>query len=170
MMPLRLHVLCCCSFFTFFMFLYDFFFLILLLTVIHFLFLMFCSRFFFSFPFFHSICTFILLGWETSEGTTPAGSSWRKNPIPRAPSAWMKYGTSFEPVCEENDECKNSHTTAPPPGTCKCSGEWNDQVEIMDKVEIPDNIKPGKYVLGWRWDCEESTQVWSSCSDVTITV
>ena len=23
-------------------------------------------------------------------------------------------------------------------------------------------------VLGWRWDCEESTQVWSSCSDVTI--
>ncbi len=82
----------------------------------------------------------------------------------------MKYGTSFEPVCEENDECKNSHTTDPPPGTCKCSGEWNDQVEIMDKVEIPDNIKPGKYVLGWRWDCEESTQVWSSCSDVTITV
>ena len=34
--------------------------------------------------------------------------------------------------------------------------------------QIPDNIPLGDYVLGWRWDCEESTQVWASCSDVTI--
>jgi len=26
----------------------------------------------------------------------------------------------------------------------------------------------GEWVLGWRWDCEESNQVWASCSDVTI--
>jgi hypothetical protein len=30
------------------------------------------------------------------------------------------------------------------------------------------DITPGEYVLGWRWDCEESTQVWSGCADVTI--
>ena len=23
-------------------------------------------------------------------------------------------------------------------------------------------------VLGWRWDCEMSSQVWSSCADITI--
>ena len=56
-------------------------------------------------------------------------------------------------------------------------------------AQIPAGIKPGKYVLQWRWDCEESdqarmftacitharrgtpkcTQIWASCSDVTIT-
>ena len=79
------------------------------------------------------------------------------------------YGASFEPVCEEVDECKSSHYKTPGQGVCKCSGDWNDAVEIVDMVQIPATLKPGKYVLGWRWDCEESTQVWASCSDVTIT-
>ena len=39
---------------------------------------------------------------------------------------------------------------------------------IVDTVKIPDNLVPGEYVLGWRWDCEESTQIWASCSDVKI--
>ena len=30
------------------------------------------------------------------------------------------------------------------------------------------DIEPGEYVLGWRWDCEETTQIWQSCSDITI--
>jgi hypothetical protein len=84
---------------------------------------------------------------------------------------------------------------------CKCSGDWNDeveigpgrtvalapplthfhtgstnmhvfgasapgtmmrtepQVEIVDIVRIPAGLKAGKYVLGWRWDCGESTLV-----------
>ena len=32
-------------------------------------------------------------------------------------------------------------------------GDWNDEVEILDKINIPETLKPGKYVLGWRWDC-----------------
>ena len=108
------------------------------------------------------------LGWETSAGTTPTGSAWRKNPIPRGPHAWSFYGASFEPVCEESEACKSALDKAPAPGVCRCSGEWNDQVEIMDTVRIPAGLAPGDYVLGWRWDCEESTQIWASCSDVTI--
>lgn len=107
-------------------------------------------------------------GWEVTTGTVPRNSMWRKLPIPRTVSNWFMYGASFEPVCEESDECKNSHYKAPKDGVCKCSGEWNDEVEIVDKIHIPASLKPGKYVLGWRWDCEESTQVWGSCSDVTI--
>ena len=42
-------------------------------------------------------------------------------------------------------------------------------LEIVDLVRIPDTLPAGDYVLGWRWDCEESSQVWPSCSDVTIT-
>jgi hypothetical protein len=39
---------------------------------------------------------------------------------------------------------------------------------IEDTVQIPEHIAPGEYVLGWRWDCEETTQIWQSCSDITI--
>ena len=33
---------------------------------------------------------------------------------------------------------------------------------------IPAGTKPGKWVLQWRWDCEESDQIWASCADITI--
>ena len=39
---------------------------------------------------------------------------------------------------------------------------------IEDELVVPANIQPGEYVLGWRWDCEQTSQVWSSCSDITI--
>ena len=62
-------------------------------------------------------------------------------------------------MCEESDECKNSHYAPPKDGVCKCSGDWNDEVEIVDFVHIPADLKPGKYVLGWRWDCEETARM-----------
>jgi len=37
---------------------------------------------------------------------------------------------------------------------------------IRDKVKVPD--VEGHYVLSWRWDCEQTAQVWSSCSDIYI--
>jgi len=39
---------------------------------------------------------------------------------------------------------------------------------IEDDVVVPANIEPGEYVLGWRWDCEQTSQVWSTCADITI--
>jgi hypothetical protein len=33
---------------------------------------------------------------------------------------------------------------------------------------IPKALTPGKYVLGWRYDCEATAQVWSNCADVTL--
>ena len=41
-------------------------------------------------------------------------------------------------------------------------------MEIVDLVHVPATIEPGNYILGWRWDCEQSNQIWSSCSDLTI--
>merc|ERR1712224_165184 len=37
---------------------------------------------------------------------------------------------------------------------------------IMDEVQVPKT--PGEYILSWRWDCEQTNQVWSSCADITV--
>merc|ERR1719355_225883 len=42
-----------------------------------------------------------------------------------------------------------------------------NKFSVMDEVNVPN--KPGTYVLGWRWDCEETDQVWASCADIVIT-
>jgi len=26
----------------------------------------------------------------------------------------------------------------------------------------------GDYVVGFRWDCEETAQVWNSCAEITV--
>lgn len=41
-----------------------------------------------------------------------------------------------------------------------------NKFSVMDEIQVPN--KPGKYVLGWRWDCEETDQVWNSCADIEI--
>jgi len=110
---------------------------------------------------------------RVSVGTYPLGSMWSKNPIPRFASQWEDEGASNEPVCEESQACKDTATSCSKSpcfiqGDCRCSGTLRS-LEIVDKVQIPANLKPGRYVLGWRWDCEETDQVWSSCSDVLVT-
>ena len=39
---------------------------------------------------------------------------------------------------------------------------------VADKVVIPKDTVPGRYVLSWRMDCEETAQIWSNCADVNI--
>jgi len=39
---------------------------------------------------------------------------------------------------------------------------------IEDTLRVPADIPAGEYVLGWRWDCEMTSQVWSNCADVTV--
>ena len=42
------------------------------------------------------------------------------------------------------------------------------QYAIEDTLKVPWYLPAGEYVLGWRWDCEMSSQVWSSCADITL--
>lgn len=39
---------------------------------------------------------------------------------------------------------------------------------MVDKLQVP-KLAAGEYSLSWRWDCEETPQVWNSCADVTVT-
>ena len=43
-------------------------------------------------------------------------------------------------------------------------------LEIVDLVRVPASLAPGNYMLQWRWDCEESDQVWASCADIEVIV
>jgi len=44
------------------------------------------------------------------------------------------------------------------------SVEW----AIKDLVEVPESLEPGRYVLSFRWDCQQSPQVWNSCANIDI--
>ena len=41
---------------------------------------------------------------------------------------------------------------------------------MTDKLTVPSDLEAGEYSLSWRWDCEQTPQVWNSCADVSITV
>jgi len=150
---------------------------------------------------------------DVNTGTIPAGSTWRRNPIPACKN---KYGTggAFNMGCHVSSiEGKYKPPTAnefqfPPVGMDKmrpglllggfgvgsCGGcnqevnppecdkygklgqnnctvdetmgqffSWN----ILDKVQVP-LVPPGEYVVSFRWESEQTPQIWASCSDVTI--
>lgn len=99
----------------------------------------------------------------TADGQTPVGITWAMNPLPDQTQhdSVGAYSNKweFKPPC----------VSIPMPGnTFLCSGERPFAVSVVDTLRIPESTLPGAYVLGWRWDVEETAQVWSSCSDITI--
>ena len=49
-----------------------------------------------------------------------------------------------------------------------CSGvSWNGY-GVRDVVKVPADLPAGKYILGFRYDCEATAQVWSSCADIVL--
>ena len=85
---------------------------------------------------------------------------WAMNPIPRS-------ATGFDTQCGEMHAPKCPNAKGFP---CAGGGETGlGNLEIVDSVAIPADLSAGEWVLGFRWDCEESNQVWLSCSDITVT-
>ena len=103
-----------------------------------------------------------------SEGVLPANSTWQMMPIPNTrdwpggDGSRSKLGYQFEPPC---------YDPTPPValGQGICTGEWITNITIYDQLRVPEHLEPGDYVLGFRWDCESSAQVWQSCADITVT-
>jgi len=102
---------------------------------------------------------------RVSEGTVPPGSTWTMNPLPRVDSArWPDVSDAFPAPCYDPNAPGEDDKT---PGLC--SGWYGpDNLEVLDAVRVPATLAPGQYVVQWRWDCEESSQVWSNCADVTV--
>jgi len=107
----------------------------------------------------------------------PRNSMWRRNPVPPC-------NTPISGGAVSNLKCAGPTFTPPikglygfGPGACgssevKCNYKQFVQHDfdfgIVDKVKVPD-VTPGEYVLSFRWDSEQTNQVWTSCADVTIT-
>lgn len=116
-----------------------------------------------------------------STGTWPKGSTWARNPIPRVaddnrglhnPASCPGPRGNSGPGCIQfpapcPQDVGREPWSTDGSGQGACSGDWTAGM-IVDRVKIPENLPPGDYVLGWRWDCEETAQIWSNCADVEI--
>ena len=123
---------------------------------------------------------------RTKEGTFPKGSQWTRNPIPNClftdtPGRYGAYGLYDDPQCKIGTQFP-----APGPGIFGYGGieipdpslefkssEFNDfqpsfNFSIVDQLKVPSHLTPGDYVLSFRWDCEETSQIWATCSNIKI--
>merc|ERR1712046_259912 len=127
-------------------------------------------------------------------GTNPAGSQWTKNPIParggvtggflhgsqcktaqfKPPLADVIQGhPKYAPLNGLYGLGPEGHCIPGPTGWCSSDERkfWKERFnfDIIDEVRIPKDLPAGDYMLSWRWDSEQTPQVWTQCSDVTIT-
>lgn len=119
---------------------------------------------------------------RTATGTIPSGSQWTKNPIPACAqpgggfdkaagntcdSIWpWRRGTQFPPPA------MNLETGKPLEGFCEAQGtHWRADCgfTIMDQLQVPKHLALGDYVLSFRWDCEQTPQVWTTCANIRVT-
>jgi len=107
---------------------------------------------------------------------TVGTSTWMKNPIPPCDdvSAGFKGVGCEKPAFPPPPGCDETCWGYQPcyvgefPDGCPGPIKTKEIPAIFDIVNIPIDITPGDYVIGFRWDCEHTPQVWSSCGDVTI--
>jgi hypothetical protein len=118
---------------------------------------------------------------RTTTGTHPSGSQWTKVPIPSCGGA-AGGGLGCDAGCAEPQfpsPVPGVWGNGPGNGCAGCDPDADSprmqpvcmkemDYEIIDKVKVPD-LQPGRYVLSFRWDCEQTPQIWSQCSDIEIT-
>ena len=132
----------------------------------------------------------------SGDAVVPRGSTWRRDPIPacacdaglnchngggssrRQTYKWLLewnapysnrtdgppgcvHGTMFEPAWPNG----YGHIALRPDEGGGKTPDFN--YEMVDRVRVPADAK-GEYVLSWRWDTEQKSQVWSSCADIVI--
>jgi len=128
----------------------------------------------------------IIPAQDVTEGTFPAGSAWRRNPIP---SCNCDAGTTCKAAGSNNSAGFASYTNGsnPVPRGFDCPFGTNFDVPfdygygqyfwseawthtpmfvMVDKVRAP--TVRGEWVLRWRWDVEQNPQVWTHCADITV--
>ena len=109
-----------------------------------------------------------------SKGVMPKGSTWRKNPLPAcASSTGGIILTGTKQNCTESQftpipykEGVWGYGVGEPTSNSPAFKKVLEDYQLIDKVKVPD--VEGDYVLQWRWDVENTPQVWTQCSIVKI--
>jgi len=109
---------------------------------------------------------------RTTEGTNPQGSQWTRNPV--APCNGASGGLGRPSIYGTDNQIQKCLPQFKPHqinGQDLMGFGVNEfgQFVIVDHVHVPEELKPGLYVLSHRWDCEQTRQVWSTCSNIQIT-
>lgn len=101
-----------------------------------------------------------------TEGTKPEGSAWQMLPIPNVRN-WFPLPGERAFAYQIPVPC---YDPTPPSSLDQgiCTGEWMTNITLYDRLRVPSHLPAGEYVLGFRWDCEASAQIWQQCADVTI--
>merc|ERR1712216_1027320 len=133
---------------------------------------------------------FFIPAATTSEGTFPAGTQWRRNPIPMCncdAGQGCKAGSAdfsedyrlLEPYRIDASTATKTCPTglqfeSPFPEATEWSFGYGPNGELagppfqmIDTIEVP-QVPKGEYTLSWRWDCEQTPQVWNQCADILI--
>lgn len=116
-----------------------------------------------------------------TDGTHPKGSQWTRNPIPACASELGGVGHGFN--------CSGLPPQFPPPlpglygfgkSECfpgrgaDCTAEQKARIvaffnfNIIDKLDVPTSLVSGDYILSFRYDSEQTPQVWANCADIKL--
>lgn len=111
---------------------------------------------------------------ETRDVTLPTGH-WRQNPVAACGDA---TGGAILGLCAKPYQFppRAAHGKSPMAGFSGSGGigglpsttpliKWF----VEDKVHLPAALEPGDYVLSYRFDCEQTAQVWNMCGDIKVT-
>jgi len=103
---------------------------------------------------------------DNTDGVMPKGSTWRKIGIPPCEKMHCYFGCN----CTEPQ-----FTDHAPPGYYGYGFGGNspdleavvNHWKVVDELKVPKGLN-GDYVVSWRWDSEQTPQVWTQCAIVTI--
>jgi hypothetical protein len=107
---------------------------------------------------------------NNTDGVMPKGSTWRKIGIPPCGS-W--YG-GLDGDCTRGPQFTDhappgyyGYGTNPDANGNSPDLQANPNWKVVDELKVPEGLS-GDYVVSWRWDCEQTAQVWTQCAVVTI--
>merc|ERR1712166_1327030 len=126
--------------------------------------------------------------------TQGGGTGWRLNPFPNVRTDPCDYNVTLHDGADHHckfscpgcgaplyaadascpDVCSKHYPGTPDgrkptlPFPNPIPGIDTHSFAVEDTVVVPADITAGEYVLGWRWDCDHSSQVWNTCADITI--
>jgi len=133
---------------------------------------------------------------KVTHGTHPAGSEWARFPVPGcsvcdpsescgeplAPIPGNDYNSPWNMQVNCNAACAGS-TNSKLGGTCPGATQFPEPIpgmsgfgksiwrwSVVDRMQVPEDLEPGDYLLSLRWDCEQSDQIFQNCADIEIVV